>query len=246
MKILITSGGTKVKIDQVRHIANMSTGRFGTDIATEALEHGAEVFFFHAENSRHPFKETYDFREPKNFAKLAQEKNYFVQKYSTKFRDKTFADFSEYEAGLKELLTTEHFDIIFVAAAVSDYSPEAKKGKIPSDMEKISLELSRLPKIIKKIKTWQPSIFQVGFKLLVNSTPEQLILTAIQAGEDNHSDLTVANDLSTLDNGNHIIHLVEGNKVLKTIGKNIAAELVSSVLYRYNELTDNKLLTESV
>ena len=35
MKILITSGGTKVKIDQVRHIGNMSKGTFGSKIAEE-------------------------------------------------------------------------------------------------------------------------------------------------------------------------------------------------------------------
>jgi phosphopantothenoylcysteine synthetase/decarboxylase len=33
MKILITSGGTKVPIDSVRHIGNFSTGRYGSEIA---------------------------------------------------------------------------------------------------------------------------------------------------------------------------------------------------------------------
>ena len=33
MKILITSGGTKVPIDDVRSITNMSSGKFGAEIA---------------------------------------------------------------------------------------------------------------------------------------------------------------------------------------------------------------------
>ncbi len=38
MKILITSGGTKIKTDSVRHIGNMSSGAFGAKIALEALK----------------------------------------------------------------------------------------------------------------------------------------------------------------------------------------------------------------
>jgi len=35
MKILITSGGTDVPIDDVRKISNMSSGKYGAEIATE-------------------------------------------------------------------------------------------------------------------------------------------------------------------------------------------------------------------
>lgn len=38
MKILITSGGTRVPIDSVRHIANMSTGRYGAELADAFLD----------------------------------------------------------------------------------------------------------------------------------------------------------------------------------------------------------------
>ena len=40
MKVLITSGGTKVPIDTVRHIGNMSSGTFGAKIAFQLLELG--------------------------------------------------------------------------------------------------------------------------------------------------------------------------------------------------------------
>jgi phosphopantothenoylcysteine synthetase/decarboxylase len=43
MKILITSGGTKIPIDTVRDITNMSTGTFGTKIAEECLRKGHDV-----------------------------------------------------------------------------------------------------------------------------------------------------------------------------------------------------------
>ena len=37
MKILVTSGGTKIPIDRVRDITNMSTGTFGSKIAIELI-----------------------------------------------------------------------------------------------------------------------------------------------------------------------------------------------------------------
>ena len=40
MRILITSGGTKVMIDGVRHISNMSKGTFGSAICKSFLEKG--------------------------------------------------------------------------------------------------------------------------------------------------------------------------------------------------------------
>ena len=68
MKILITSGGTKVPIDRVRSITNMSCGTFGSRIADAFFSKGLEVFrtgtehgnpiekitFFMAKGSRRP------------------------------------------------------------------------------------------------------------------------------------------------------------------------------------------------
>jgi len=49
MKILVTSGGTKVPIDDVRSITNTSSGSFGSKIVTSLLYHGAEVIHLHDE-----------------------------------------------------------------------------------------------------------------------------------------------------------------------------------------------------
>lgn len=54
MKIFITSGGTKIPIDKVRNITNMSKGTFGSKIATESLRAGHDVYFYRAEDSKSP------------------------------------------------------------------------------------------------------------------------------------------------------------------------------------------------
>ena len=68
MKILITSGGTKIPIDRVRSIMNMSRGTFGSRIADAFFNEGLKAFrtgnehgtpiekitFFMAKGSRKP------------------------------------------------------------------------------------------------------------------------------------------------------------------------------------------------
>ena len=54
MRVLITSGGTKIKIDMVRSISNMSRGTFGSQIADSFLEEGWNVDFLAAKDSRLP------------------------------------------------------------------------------------------------------------------------------------------------------------------------------------------------
>src|ERR1017187_9503744 len=56
INVLATSGGTKVKIDDARHIANMSSGTFGAKIATEFLKiPQVNLTFLKAEGSKSPF-----------------------------------------------------------------------------------------------------------------------------------------------------------------------------------------------
>jgi phosphopantothenoylcysteine synthetase/decarboxylase len=56
MKILLTSGGTKVKIDRVRHIGNMSHGTFGSAIAKHLLSwEDVNLTFLYSEHSNTPF-----------------------------------------------------------------------------------------------------------------------------------------------------------------------------------------------
>ena len=79
--ILVTSGGTKVPIDAVRDITNMSSGNFGSKIATEFMSIGLngelnfpwQVVYLGAKDGKHPLKMEVDFREEDSVAKQQQE-----------------------------------------------------------------------------------------------------------------------------------------------------------------------------
>ena len=188
MKILITSGGTKIKIDSVRSITNMSKGTFGSYIAQEFLELKHQVVFLHAKNSKTPFLLDYN-------RKLI-----------------TFVEYETFEDYEKELIKEleKKPDIVVLAAAVSDYGVENPvDGKIRSG-DDLVIRLKPLPKLISMVKQKCPDCILCGFKLLVNSTDYDLKKAVEDSINKNNCDLVVGNDLRDIKNGNH--KLIIGKK----------------------------------
>ena len=124
MKVLITSGGTKIKIDLVRSITNMSRGTFGSQICdsfwhklnsnahanNEIADEVHQITFFMAKNSKMPTAE----HMASEFFDNDTHLNRYIE-YDT---------FDDYRTKLTDLLKKEKFDIIVLAAAVSDYGVE--------------------------------------------------------------------------------------------------------------------------
>jgi phosphopantothenate--cysteine ligase len=222
MKILITSGGTKIPIDSVRHIANMSSGTFGSKIALEALKKWHNVEFFYAEHSKTPFTYSSNLFQTKNndeyFAELIrlEDIKFNLKKYAhptaSIYNERTYSDFNTYMSGLKTYIDDVKPEVIILAAAVSDYGVDNfVDGKIRSKESDMVIKLKALPKVISQVKSWAPKAYLVGFKLLVNSTTEELIENAKKSIETNGCDMVVANDLKDIKNNEHRLIIVKPN-----------------------------------
>ena len=99
-----------------------------------------------------------------------------------------------FDAVKKEM--KQEFDIVILAAAVSDYIPEKMNvAKIKSDQNKILLKLQRAPKIIDQIKKIQKSVFLVGFKAETNLSKEELVREAKRKLKESDANLMIANDI---------------------------------------------------
>lgn len=205
MKILITSGGTKIPIDSVRHIANMSKGTFGSKIAAQALLGGHKVIFLAAKNSKTPYTYTVNMLADNN-PSLAQAA--ILNEFSNNYDLHTYETYDDYAFVLEKLIKKEKPDAVVLAAAVSDYGCKQMNGKIRSKDDLI-IELFALPKIISKIHEWCPTTKLVGFKLLVGSTKQELIEAAKKSYEQNHCAFVVANDLRDIKQGKHKLQIVD-------------------------------------
>ena len=228
MRILVTSGGTKVPIDPVRDITNMSRGTFGSKIATEALNQEHEVFYFVSKDGRTPFKHEWDFH-------LHGHDKYVTENFLThqnwcrdkegSYQEARYRNYEDYAVGLQLALAQYQPDIIILAAAVSDYVVDASESKVRSS-EDLTIHMKKAEKLIGKIKQWSPESYLVGFKLLVGASDEELLSAARLSIGNNGCDLVAANEFNKLKTGNHEIILVSPAANPKVVKTDMAAEVV--------------------
>jgi len=227
MKIFITSGGTKVPIDPVRDITNMSHGTFGSKLATEALNQGHEVFYFTSKDGRTPFKHTTDFFNDceKPLFEQYLDKEDWANGVLDLYQEAHYRNYEDYATGLQSNLIQYRPDIIILAAAVSDYVVDASEEKVRSS-ENLTLHMKKAKKLIGQVKNWCPSAYLVGFKLLVGVTNEELLTAARTSIGENGCDLVVANEFNKLRSGRHEIILVSPVDDPKIVIGNMAAEVI--------------------
>jgi phosphopantothenoylcysteine synthetase/decarboxylase len=196
IEYLITAGGTREPLDEVRYIGNLSTGRLGAAIAEEAFRRGHRVRFIHGQ----------DCRMPSCARKIALE---------------PFTTTADLKGILERRVSEARPPAVLVhAAAVADYTPARQEGKVSSDREEWIIHLKRTEKLVDSIKRWNPSIHLVKFKLESNRTRDELLSIGSEAGRRSEADWVVANDTREISEAGHfalIIH--KSGEVLEARGK---------------------------
>lgn len=122
------------------------------------------------------------------------------------------------------------FDIMFHAAAVGDFSPLPRKGKI-SSRRPVILHLETQIKILNQVKKINPKITLIGFKAEYG-LPKKL---AVQPG----ADATIYNDVSRKDIGfgsddnEVVVVLPSGRQLIKKASKASVANQILDYLSRH-------------
>lgn len=176
MRVIVTAGGTREPVDDVRFLTNVSTGRFGYEVARAFHGRGCEVVLLGPED-------------------MADRRWYELP-----FPPLPFGGVLDLRAKLHAAIDAGRPDALLMAAAVSDYTVASPApGKLSSDAEQMVLRLTRAPKILAGLRAkCGEATFLVGFKLLSRATEEALRLAAEAQTQKCRLDLTVANDLARL------------------------------------------------
>jgi phosphopantothenoylcysteine synthetase/decarboxylase len=191
-RILITAGPTWVKIDAVRHISNVSSGRTGLTIARAAARVGAAVTLL-----------------------LGPGRAQVTEADRRSFRILPFVTFDDLHQALRRHVSSCSYDALIHSAAVSDYRPVSEEpGKLPSGEEEMVLRLHRTPKIVDEVKPLDPQILLVKFKLEVGRSEAELLEIGRQSRARSDADLLVANDLSRLSDTLHPAYLLDRSGVV--------------------------------
>jgi phosphopantothenoylcysteine synthetase/decarboxylase len=208
---LVVAGGTEEPIDDVRAITNHSSGRFGAAIANELVNAGFQVTILASRRLRaHP--------------------SWMNPKVSVL----PFSSFQSLSELLEQTLAKTSPDLLFMAAAVADYSPIPVDGKMSSDQDELVIRMKRNPKLLASLREkCGPGSLIIGFKLLSNVSTETLIQVASEQASAYQLDLTVANDASEFTADYHPIWMVSPTGEHRFAGGTkaaIAAALVSHTL----------------
>jgi phosphopantothenoylcysteine decarboxylase/phosphopantothenate--cysteine ligase len=158
-RILITYGGTKEKIDNIRYLTNLSTGTTGAEIARYFYLKGYDVTLIKTKEAEMP-----------------------------EFDVKTFeyGDYSSLQQKLKKELNENDYQAVIHLAAISDYSPDnitvgnktfvlPSNDKISSENDSITITFKRNTKIIDHIKSWSlnKTVKLIGFKFVNSSDRDE-------------------------------------------------------------------------
>ncbi len=213
MDVLITAGGTKEPIDDVRYITNFSSGGLGRALAAEAHARGHRVLLL----------------APAELPKLAG----LLPK---EIEHRPFRTTSDLEQELWRAAGERAWDLVLHAAAVSDYRPaEVVDGKIASDREELVIRLVRTPKLLARLREWFGEAAIVGFKLTSGRSPEERVRIARDQITRNRTDFCIENDLAEFGPGEHQARIVAADGTVTEIPRGDKSSVARRILDRLAE-----------
>jgi len=203
--VLLTAGGTREPIDDVRVIANSSTGRLGAALAEAFARAGHDVTLLHGTHAARP------------------------DLGAGRIQCHAFGSSADLDVLLRE--HAPRADAVLHAAAVSDYLPERSAGKLSSDADELVLRLRRAPKLIDGLRALAPKALLVGFKLTSGKTEAERAAICAQLMRRAALDMVVSNEAAHIGERDHEVLVFGADGVLcRSVGKpRIAADLVAAV-----------------
>ncbi|HEY2905599.1 MAG TPA: bifunctional phosphopantothenoylcysteine decarboxylase/phosphopantothenate--cysteine ligase CoaBC [Vicinamibacterales bacterium] len=172
-RVLVTAGPTLEDIDPVRFVGNRSSGRMGFALASEASRRGARVTLVAGPTSV----------EPPAVGEV--------------IRVRSAADM--HHAVLEKV---DSADVVIMAAAVADYTPEQRAGqKIAKTDQAMTIVLKRTPDILGDLGTRRLAAGHGPLLVGFAAETEDLVTHASEKLHRKHADLIVANDVSRSDAG---------------------------------------------
>ncbi|MFC4653250.1 phosphopantothenate--cysteine ligase [Lactococcus nasutitermitis] len=227
MRVLITSGGTTERIDDVRGISNFATGSLGKITAEQFLQAGHEVFLLASETAILPeaaenltiIHITTTDSLVKNMEKLVPEVDAVVHTMAV----------SDYQPVFMTALS--NFSDDFSKDDLLHFSAE-KVRKISSNSDFQLMLLKKTPKVISYIKKWNPQVQLFGFKLLAGVSEQELVDVAQKSLVKNQADFIIANDLENITKTQHEALLISFDRIVKMHTK---LEIAQSILEKAQE-----------
>lgn len=216
--ILITAGATREKIDEVRFITNLSTGKTAADIADHLISKGNHIVYLHGKDSR----------IPQSNCQLIE-----------------FTSFADLQYNFYDLLRNNQFDFVIHLAAVSDFTVDKIEGqdeqvnlgesvKINSGISSLKIFLKQTEKLVDKIKSssGNKNLKLISFKFSGADDFEHSISEAEKLFTTADSDYVVINLIKDRENNIQKNFLVvdKYKNQRKAVDSNELAEIIGQII----------------
>ena len=221
MNVLITGGGCREAIDNVRCVTNTSTGKTSAIIADYFSRQGCQVTVITAASAIKPQEDCVI---------------------------RSFVSGADLGQLLEEELTTHEYQLVIHAAAVSDFIPETvimdgvsvaagPEGKIPSGSS-MTVTFKAAPKLADRIKGWardgghkEPTV--VCFKLTSGADSEKVLAACHAILSRGAADFVIANDILNITAKSHpfVVNILKNNQV-EAFQRGKTEEEMAKILYQ--------------
>jgi phosphopantothenoylcysteine decarboxylase/phosphopantothenate--cysteine ligase len=199
-KVLITAGATREYIDPIRFISNKSSGLMGVSLAKACRDMGAEVVLVLANSG--------------------------LEADGVRIINVDTVE-EMYNATLKEYGDS---DIVFAAAAVSDYKPETYSDtKMKKTSENFSINFKQNTDILLELGKIKKEQFLAGFA----AESEELFNNALGKLEKKNLNVIIANDLSNFSSVSGKVWVITRSETIeldKKPKRELAYDIVRTVL----------------
>ena len=168
-KVIVTGGPTREYLDPVRFISNRSSGKMGYAVAGECIRRGAEVILISGPSA---------LQAPKGL------KAFVKVETAGEMREAVFKNLSK-------------TDIVIMAAAPADFSPEKKENIKIGKSEKLSIKFKNTPDILAEIGKLKKRPLLVGFAAETGKRLDRARAKRTRKG----ADIIVFNDVTEAGSG---------------------------------------------
>lgn len=205
-RALVIGGASEEPIDDMRVITNRSTGKTASEVARALFIEGFDVVLLWGRSSTPPppVGETASFRRVEDLIDMLGK------------------------------MRGEEFHFIFLPAALSDFIPERRRGKIPSGNDLV-LRMRSAPKVISLLRDLFPPACIVAFKAVGGEDRKAIETEAMKLIEEGMADFVAANMLKDVEESRTRITLYCKDGALGTFhGEKfkVASALVKAVMER--------------
>lgn len=235
LNIVITSGGTSEYIDVVRKITNSGTGKLGSIIAEQISknENINKIFYIYTTKAILPNNNfnNIEYIEVKdtNSVKIAIENVLKNNKIDYFIHSMAISDYYvDYVTNI-DLITKQIDSKISIENILKNPNETLdNSSKLSSNEDNLIIMLKKTPKIISLIKKLSPNTKLIGFKLLENVKKNYLINVARKLMIKNDCDYVIANDLTQINENEHIAYLIN-NKNEEIIEMKTKLEIANNI-----------------